>query len=376
MRILIINSEYPPVGAGSGNASANVARLLVESGNEVVVITAAYRGLPTEETRSGVRILRGPATRRHVDRSSAFEQVAFMAGAAMRSLLLMREARPDVVLAFFGLPSGAVAWLMKALFGIPYVVSLRGGDVPGFRPYDFWLYHRIAIPFLHVIWHGASALVANSGGLRDLAKKFDPSVEIGIIPNGVDTEYYSMAGRSWSSPRILSVGRIVHQKGFDLASAALTGLEDVAWEWRVVGDGPQLPKLKETLRIGGLQDRVRFLGWQPVETLREEYRTASLFLFPSRHEGMPNAVLEAMASGLPVIASRIAGNEELVLPGETGLLVATEDTDALRDALRELLSDEARRERMGRAAQLRVMQSYSWQTASSQFERILREAID
>jgi glycosyltransferase involved in cell wall biosynthesis len=376
MRILIINSEYPPIGAGSGNASANIARLLIESGNEVVVITTAYKGLSAEETRNGVRLLRGPATRKHIDRSSAFEQVTFIAGAAIRSLMYLRQSRPDVVLAFFGLPSGAVAWLLKVLFRIPYVVSLRGGDVPGFRPYDFWLYHRIAMPFLNVIWHGASAVVANSAGLRKLAKEFDPSVDIVIIPNGVDTQYFSMADRSWSSPRILSVGRIVHQKGFDLALEALAALEDIAWEWRVAGDGPQMPNLKEILRKHGLQDRVRFLGWQSVENLRAEYRAASLFLFPSRHEGMPNAVLEAMASGLPVIASRIAGNEELVLPGKTGLLVAPEDADELREALRDLLSDEARREQMGRAARLRAEQNYGWKPATKLFEEILREVTN
>ena len=85
-----------------------------------------------------------------------------------------------------------MAWLLKTLRGIPYVVSLRGGDVPGFRPYDFWLYHKIAVPWLHLIWHGASAVVANSQGLYDLARAFDHGIEIAIVPNGVDAREFQL----------------------------------------------------------------------------------------------------------------------------------------------------------------------------------------
>jgi glycogen synthase len=374
MRILFINSEYPPIGAGAGNASANLARLLVKNGHEVTVATAAHDGLASAEWHEGVHILRGPAKRRHVDRSTVMEQVLFLVGAVYRCLFLVQKSRPDVVLAFFGLPSGAVAWLIRRLYGIPYVVSLRGGDVPGFRPYDFWLYHRIAVPFLRIIWRQASLLVANSTGLRDLARRFDANVDIEIIPNGVDLDRYSAPERHWTSPRILSAGRIVHQKGLDLALEALSGLREFQWSWRVAGDGPQLPSLKLAAREKHLEACISFLGWQGAEQLRQEYVGADLFLFPSRHEGMPNAVLEAMACGLPVIATRIAGNEELVVDGETGLLVPADDIPALRKALRDLLGDGKKRARMGRAGRARVEQGYSWQKVAAEYQSILAKA--
>ncbi len=375
MRLLFINSEFPPVGAGAGNASSNLARHLVEMGNEVTVVTSAFNGLPKAETCAGVRILRGPAPRRRVDRSDALEQTVFIAGALWRCLGLMREYRPDAVLAFFGVPSGVVAWILRLLFGVPYVVSLRGGDVPGFRPYDFWLYHRLAAPVLRVIWHGAAAVVANSVGLRELARAFDSSVEIPIVPNGVDIERFQPAQRAWTGPRILSVGRIVYQKGLDLAMLALAGVKDIDWQWRVVGDGPQLQTLQRMIVDQDLRERVHFLGWLQPKALEEEYKGANLFLFPSRDEGMPNAVLEAMASGLPVVATRIAGNEELVLDGQTGALVPIGDLGALRDALRHLLSDSSLRERMGDAGRRRVEREYDWRSAAKQYETILRSAV-
>ena len=374
MKILFINSEYPPVGAGAGNASANLARLLVKAGNEVVVVTAGFAGLAADEWREGVRILRGPALRRRIDRSTAWEQIEFMAAASYRCLSLMRHFKPDVVLAFFGLPSGAVAWLLKSLHGIPYVVSLRGGDVPGFRPYDFWLYHRTAGPFLRVIWRQATSLVANSAGLRELARRFDPKAPIEIVSNGVDLGQYAAPERLWSPPRILSVGRIVHQKGLDLAIKALSGIQDLAWTWRIAGDGPQLVPLERAAMERGLQPRVEFIGWQTADQLRKEYSEANLFLFPSRDEGMPNAVLEAMASGLPVIASRVAGNEELVVTGHTGTLVPVEDAEALREALRELIPEDDKRRRMGEAARERAENEYGWQRAATDYLTILEKA--
>jgi glycosyltransferase involved in cell wall biosynthesis len=373
-KILVINSEYPPVGGGAANASAHLARLLARQGSQVVLITSRFDGLPDEEVCQGVRVLRGPTRRRHADRSTALEQVWFILGASFRSLGLLREFKPDVTLAFFGLPSGAAAWVLKAIGRIPYVVSLRGGDVPGFRPYDFWLYHKFAMPWLHVIWHGAEAVVANSQGLYDLAHAFDSKIGIAIVPNGVDAHEFQPAPRAWAPAQLLSVGRVVYQKGYDVALRALAGLTDLDWEWSIAGDGPHLPVLQQMVEELHLGDRVHFLGWQSLAEVKQRYLKANLFLHPSRHEGMPNAVLEAMASGLPVIASRISGNEELVLAGETGLLVPVEDVDGLREALRSLLQQPERRQAMGQAGRGRVEQSFGWEHVAEQYRAILERA--
>ncbi len=374
MKILFINSEYPPVGGGAGNATANIARLLARMGHEVLILTSRFRDLPSEEMCDGVRIQRGPAVRQHADRSTAWEQVLFIVGSSYRALSTVRQFKPQVTLAFFGLPSGAIAWLIKTILGVPYVVSLRGGDVPGFRPYDFWLYHRIAMPWLHVVWRGAAAVVANSSGLRQLAAAFDPKIDIAIVPNGVDLEQFPLAKHEWSRPKILSVGRVVYQKGFDVAMQALAGLKDIDWEWRIAGDGSQLFVLRTMMEEYGLEGRVDFLGWQSSDQLRQQYAEANLFLFPSRHEGMPNAVLEAMASGLPVIATRIAGNEELVLDGETGALVPVQNVEALRKSLRGLLSRRSVCEKMGAAARRRVEEAFGWQRVADEYQTILENA--
>ena len=296
MKILLLNSEYPPIGGGAGNASANIARLLVKMGNEVLLLTSHFDDFARDEICDGVRIIRVSALRRRMDRSSALEQISFIFAASFRmlrwrlwrrsaqALSLVRQFKPDITLAFFGLPSGAVAWLLKKVHGINYVVSLRGGDVPGFRPYDFRVYHKLAAPVLRVIWHSALAVVANSKGLHDLAAAFDSSIEIPIIPNGVDLEKFSAPERDWSPPRILSVGRVVYQKGFDLALRALADLKDLEWQWSIAGDGPQMPVLQAMVEEHGLQKRIHFLGWLTADQLKEQYAAANLFVFPSLHD--------------------------------------------------------------------------------------------
>lgn len=376
MKILILNSEYPPIGGGAGNASANIARLLVRMNHEVLLLTSHFDDFPRDEICDGVRIVRVTALRRKMDRSNAIEQISFIFAASFRALGLFRQFRPDVTLAFFGLPSGAAAWLLRRVYGIPYVVSLRGGDVPGFRPYDFRVYHKVAAPFLRVIWHWASAVVANSMGLHHLAAAFDSTINISIIPNGVDLDEFSVPKRDWSPPCILSVGRVVYQKGLDLALSALAGLKDVEWKWLIAGDGPEVPVLQAMAQEHGLQDRLYFLGWLTAGQLKEQYAAANLFLFPSRHEGMPNAVLEAMAGGLPVIATRIAGSEELVLDGETGTLVPAEDVDSLRESLRLLLTNAEMRQKMGRAARERAERSFGWTHVAEEYQSVLRKAME
>ena len=245
--------------------------------------------------------------------------------------------------------------------------------MPGFRPYDFHIYHKLIAPLLRVIWKNASAVVANSQGLRQLASTFDPRFEIPVIPNGIDLAMYKSAVHDWSFPRLLSAGRLVHQKGLDLAMHALGGLKEFNWEWQIAGDGPQMQGLQSLAKQLEIDDRVFFLGWQSREGLMECYREANIFLFPSRHEGMPNALLEAMASGLPAIASCIAGNEELVVEGETGYLVPPENVESLQAALKKLLLDPVLCEQMGAASRRHVEANYSWQSTAQQYAGLLEK---
>ncbi|MBC8508581.1 MAG: glycosyltransferase family 4 protein [Anaerolineales bacterium] len=371
--MLIINSEYPPIGGGAGNASANIARELANLGQEVTVLTVHYGDLPRYTSQDGVHVVRIKALRRRLDRSSALEQIIFMVASSISTIASLRKWQPDVIIAFFGVPCGAAAWCANIFSGVPYFVSLRGGDVPGFRPYDFALYHKLVAPLLRLIWRRSSGLVANSSGLKNLAQAFDSDAPITIIPNGVDLQRYSLSKRDWEPARLLFVGRLVYQKGIDILLAALEGLKSHPWELSLVGDGPEREALQSLVQEYGISDRVHFKCWLDGDDLMGQLQEANLFVFPSRHEGMPNAVLEAMACGLPIIASQIAGNEELVTDGENGLLFSPEDANALREALVDLLENPFRREQMGAASRRNVEAKYSWSRVAKQYLALIEK---
>lgn len=376
MRLLLINYEYPPLGGGAGQATASLAAEFAELGHEVVVLTSAFRDLPREESpRSGVQIYRVPVWRRRADRCTPLEMLTFCAAAAWKGWRLTGGRPFTASIAFFGIPSGPVAWLLRTLRGVPFITSLRGGDVPGFQPYQLRLHHWLLRPAIRAIWRRSHAVVANSTGLQALALRTAPELPIAVIPNGVDSGRFSPAPPDPTPPRsplrLLFVGRLSFQKGVDTLLRALARIGGSELRLMLVGDGPERASLEAQARAAGLAGQVRFSGWQERAALPEIYRAADCFVFPSRDEGMPNALLEAMATGLPLIASRIAGNEELVLPGVNGLLVPADDVEALADALRKLLADPSARAEMGRASRRRALAEYGWRSSAQAYLALL-----
>jgi glycosyltransferase involved in cell wall biosynthesis len=375
MRILIVNSEHPPLGGGAGNASANLGKKLVEFGDDVTILTCSHGDYPRTEIEDGVRIRRVVSIRKNVSSSSPFEQLTFMLGAVVEGLSFINNWKPDVIITFFGIPSGPVGLVGKMLFGIPYIVSLRGGDVPGFRTYDFGIIHKISSPFLKVIWKQAGAVVANSQGLKKLASSFNSDIPCQVITNGVNLDFFQSKRLYSDDLHLLFVGRLVYQKGLDLLLKALANLNEYPWQLSIVGDGPQRDTLQDLAVSLGMRDRIHFLGWNTHEELKNKYQEASIFVFPSRDEGMPNAVLEAMASGLPVIASNISGNEELIQDDITGLLVPRDNWEMLQEKLKILMIDNHRREQLGRAARKRAEELFSWDQIAQQYKDLILSII-
>ena len=158
----------------------------------------------------------------------------------------------------------------------------------------------------------------------------------------------------------ITVARLVPQKGLDVLIEALPRLSGAAAAWPVmlVGDGPEREGLKAQAQDLGVSDQMRFLGFRPDP--ERFLADAAVFVLPSRFEGMPNALLEAMAAGLAVIVTDASpGPLEVVEPGVSGLVVPSDDPDALAAAMALLASDPERCRRMGAAARARIA-SLDW----------------
>jgi glycogen(starch) synthase len=370
VRILLINYEFPPLGGGAGNATANIARGLVELGDGVQILTSHYPGLPWHETQGGYGVRRCPAIRSRLDRSTPVEMVSFILGGIPLAISVGQTWQPDVACAFFGLPSGPLAYLLKRVYGVPYVVSLRGGDVPGFLPAELGTYHRLTRPITRAIWQSAGAVLANSTGLGRLAQTTWPEAPLVIIPNGVDTDQFTpdISQDTNEGLRLLYVGRLVRSKGVDLVLEALQDLPEV--RLRIVGDGPERGYLTRLALDLGVKDRVEFSGWLGRPQLPRQYHWANAFVLLSEEEGMPNVLLEAMASGLPIIATDNYANRELVEPGKNGRLVASRDRSELAEAIRQLRDDADLRQRWGTNGRQAAL-ARNWASVATKYHNVL-----
>lgn len=377
MRLVLVNYEYPPLGGGAGNATRCIAHALALQGHEVVVVTSAFKDLRGEaEEESGVRVTRLAVRRRREDRSDYGEMLSFVFAANAFLRRFLRDYAADGLVVFFSLPCGPLGWLAHRRTGVPYAISLRGGDVPGAEA-RVGAIHRLLTPLRRAVLRKAKSVIANSSGLARLSEAADP-IPVAVIPNGVDTDFFTPVQRrevAAEPVNIMFAGRFQSQKNlFALIEQFAVARKRTTRSLRLtmIGDGPQRADLQRHASALGLDGMIAWLGWLDKHRLREAYTAADIFVNPSLYEGMPNTVLEAMACGLPVIASRVMGNEELVANGETGLLFDLHQPDALTDAMCTLADDAGRRATMGVRAREIACTKYTWHAAAAQYAKLFQ----
>jgi glycosyltransferase involved in cell wall biosynthesis len=363
MRILLLNYEYPPIGGGGGTASEQLARRLVLLGYEVTVVTGGFPGLQAQEQREGVTLIRIPTWRKRADACGIAEMAVFSLSSAWHLPRLVKQAGADVVLAFFSIPCGPAAWWLHKKTKIPYIIALRGGDVPGFLPEQLAKWHAISNWLTRRIWRQAAAMTANSAGLAGLAQEFMSDVAIQVIPNGVDEAFFIDRSARQPGPclKALFAGRLTRQKRVDRLFPVLA-LAHKGIALRLAGDGPERAAL-EVMAEGLPTGTATFLGWCARKDLLAEYAGADVFVLASDYEGMPNVVLEAMAAGLPVIATASSGTTDLIRDGINGFLVPADDPQAFCDRLHLLQNDPERLRSLSDAARL-TARAYTWERAA------------
>jgi glycosyltransferase involved in cell wall biosynthesis len=371
MRILLVNYEYPPIGAGAATATRAIARALVRAGHHVVVLTGRYKGLAANSSEDGITIRRIPGLRRAMDRSGILEMASFLAVGLMVAPGIMKRHQIAATIVFFSLPSGPIGLLGRWRCAVPYVVSLRGGDVPGAEP-SLSLIHWILTPLRRAVLKNSVGVIANSEGLKKMAEAADP-FPVEVILNGVDAEFFvPLESRSAHDVlRILFVGRFQKQKNLPFLMQQVARLPAGTFELHLVGDGPEKDRLRRLAAQLGITSAITWSGWLPRADLRAIYQSCDCLVNPSTYEGMPNVVLEAMAAGLPVIASNVPGNDALVKPGETGFLFELGDKESLRSAL-DALRDPTNRTRMGVAAAARARQLPTWEDVARRYVELFR----
>ena len=252
-----------------------------------------------------------------------------------------RRVEADLLHAHW-LPAGWVA----ARTGKPYVVQVWGTDIELAR----------RLPWLaRAVLRDARLVIAASTSLGEQARQFGAR-ELRVIPSGVDLP--AAVGEEADPPEVLYAGRLSPEKGVLELVEAANGLNLV-----VAGDGPLRRRVPDAL------------GFVPPDELQRLYARAAVVACPSRREGFGVACLEAMAHARPVVATDVGGLRDLVVDGETGLVVPPRDPAALRQALVRLLGDSDLRRRLGGAGRVRAQELFSWHAVTEMTLAAYSEAI-
>ncbi|MCB2154415.1 glycosyltransferase family 4 protein [bacterium] len=376
-----MNYEFPPIGGGSGTGSRYLARELVMLGHEVEVVTSWFRGLPKDYRQRSLRIRRLRTIRKMAGQCRPFEMISYVV-VAFFYLLLRRGPKPDVIVSFHSIPSGMPALPLSILWRVPHIVLFRGGDVPGFLPQDLAKMHARTLWLNRAIVNQAKVAAANSAGLRRMASQAFPSKEIGVLANGVDSRVFTppedRKGRDCLT--FIFAGRMTNQKGLNVLVRAVKAATEkrpgLKWRAVLIGEGPVREEIEALVSECGLTGKFEFPGWVERRRMAAHYQNADILVFPSRYEGMPNVVLEAMSAGLPVVGTHVAGTEELVKEELNGFLVEKDDIDALADRIGRLIDDEDLRLRMGAASRDQIEQFWSWTQRAEQLAEMGEVALE
>jgi glycosyltransferase involved in cell wall biosynthesis len=377
MRILLITYEFPPVGGGTGKAAFQMAKVLARRGHEVAILTSRFKDLPAEEAVSGVRVLRIPVLRRYLNYAASWEVLSFVASGIFNIGRVRRSFHPELILSYFTIPGSPIAYVYRLFYGIPFVTLLRGQDVPGY-PDTPRFFSALSAPVAKFLWRRSLFVTANSQGLADLARRTMPDLDCPVITNAVDAELYCPPSvpPPESPLRVLFVGRLREFKGirelieaFGRARASL----GAPAELRIAGFGPEREALEALADRLGLREAVRFLGRLDEADVIGEMQSAHVFVNASYGEGMPNAVLEAMACGLPILASDIAPHREMMEAGIEGFLCPPRDAAALAEGLLRLLQDLQLRRAIGGRARRKVMDQFTWDQKAGELLELISD---
>lgn len=350
MKILILtNYLYPDKLGGIEKLGAELSAELARD-HEVVVYTSYVEGHPERETRD--RVL--------VKRLKSADNYRLKIPFAIRTVNILRELKredpkPDVILSM-SLQYGFVCTLAGKMFGIPFMLYILGSDWYIARDKRFQgQMFRFGI-------RRCGTLITQSHVIeRDVLERF-PEATIEVIPNGL-----TLPDKRSKGDKIVYLGRLVEVKGVRYLIEAVKGIPDCP-EVIIAGAGPEGKTLKEM--AAGMN--IRFVG--RVLNIEDVFMESGIFVLPSLSEGLPQAMLEAMSYGIPVIATTVGGVPDVVEHGRTGFLIEPGNPGEIRKYLEMLLSDEGMRKTMSENC-LSEIKNYAWPVLLKRMEGAMERLV-
>jgi L-malate glycosyltransferase len=374
MRILMITPHFYPSRGGMERQALQLAKELVQRGILVDVVTARHPGQSPFERVQGIPVYR------NAGRGEGYLSLALYLS-SLFAFLISRGRRYDLFHVHQALYSAFVAVLAGRWLRIQTLVKVTGtgpsGNVAVLR-------NRRSGRFLTAMVRHADVMISLSDEAAHEIRSIGFTGRLENIPNGVDTDQFRPTCRPEDMRRQLNLpegqlifhaGRLSPEKGQDLLVQAMPQvLARCPDAWlAMAGNGPTRRLLEEAVVRLGVASRVRMIS--EVDDIAPYLAAADVFVLPSRGEGMSNALLEAMATGLPCLASDVGGNREVIRHGENGWLVPSGDTVALAEGLCALLSDKELAARLGKNARATVEREFSFDRVADRYAALYADML-
>jgi glycosyltransferase involved in cell wall biosynthesis len=363
MKIAIGIPLFPPKWfGGAENATCNIARYLTKKGHEVHVITLHNEGLPKDSQMEGFYVHRVASSNIRI-----FGELILW----FEVFKCIKKISPDIIQIQF-INYGMPAYISKKLLHIPYCVWGRGTEV-----YHPWLGKNLISYFVLKNANEVFALTHHmKRAMHHLCNR-----DIKVIPNGIsNTRFKIWSGikhQDRSFKTLICVAILRPLKGLDYLIEALKIICEryTSTQLIIIGDGDDRKKLETLAHNLGLSDNIAFLGKKPNTEIPKFLAESDIFVFPSLSEGFPNVLLEAMASGLPVVATNISGISEIIKDGENGLLVKPKNSQDLAEKILYLFQNDKLIRKMSEN-NLKTAKEYNWDIITAQLEEIYYQHIN
>ncbi len=384
-KILIFSIAYHPFIGGAEVAVQEICKRL--SGFDFNIITLRMdRALPKIEKIKNITIHRigfaakkeGIFIRSSVNWPLTVSKYLFPFLAFLKARSLNRKERFDLTWSIMANYAGFAALFFKWFYPkIPFLLTLQEGD-------DLeYIKKRVGIfmPLFRQIFHKADKIQAISNFLAEFGKSMGHKGQPIVIPNGVDISNFSrviseeelkeareILGKQPGDFFIITSSRLVKKNAVDIVIKSLTFLPK-NYKFFVAGTGQESDELERLVGSLGLAQRVKFGGFIEHKKLPTLLKTSDCFVRPSRSEGMGNSFIEAMAAGLPVVATPVGGIVDFLEDGVTGLFCKVDDPDDIAKQVKRLIEDDKLRENIVKNARKNVQKSYDWDNISQRMKK-------
>ena len=377
MKILMFNNEFPPLGGGTGTVNYQLFSQLKDHKNLSIdlISSAAGKQKQTELFAENIRIIKLPVRKNSIHHATNTELIRYGIKSSFAALRLLKKQEYDFVFVWTTVPSGLPALFLKLFKNIPYIVRIGGPDIPGFEKRYTYIY-KIISPFIKTVWKKARKVIVKCQTEYEMVKKLNSKLPLQVIHNGIDTEIFKPTTDKQTSEnlKIICSGRLIKRKGQYTLLTALhklkqEGIKNLQTEF--IGEGDEKSKYEKYAVRKNIREQVHFSGFVPPEKMPEKYQTADLFVLPSHNEGMSNALLEAMASGLPVLVSDVGGTRELV-DEKNGYIFNAGDPEQLAYYLKRIIKNKKNLKGMGQNSREKAKQ-FNWQNITGEYLKLFEE---